>query len=371
MSNRPNPFFYLAILLLITLGMVFFYGQIPYEQAPYSGWDLSVYRKMAQAAPLLNPSVPQPYAYRLLGPYLVGLFRGDETPVFYLFSVIASVALAVALFYFLKTLGVSRAIALITSLLFIFNKHFFGFTLWDYFQTNDVLSLLITIVLFWSLLSCRWLIFMLALAAGALCRETSMLLALVALFFLIEQRAPRKEILKFLAACLPAFLIFSGLRLWIEAPGPSLLQAFLLHLDKWLKPDTWFRLLINAFLPLSFFPLVFYPETLDFFRQRKYAVFFLLLILLSTFFGTDHERLMAPTFVIYYWLVATILEKYSSRWFLILVLGCTFLASFHQDYGRFLLPNRLSAMVLGVTMLSVVTAAAVFRKLAGHGNRNP
>lgn len=85
----------LAILFIIAIIMVILYGQIDYTAEPFSSWDLAPYRKIALASPGISPTIEQPFAYRLLGPYLVGLLPVPDPIGFYAFAVALSIFLVI------------------------------------------------------------------------------------------------------------------------------------------------------------------------------------------------------------------------------------------------------------------------------------
>jgi hypothetical protein len=130
------------MLLATTLMMVFLYGRIEYAKKPFSEWDLSSYRAMANSSPQLRANVQRPFAYRLLGPYIVGLLPLPDPLGFYLLTVAVSVLVVLLLYSFLCNMGLSANASAIAAALFSFNKQIFGFNVWDFFQVNDCLSLL-------------------------------------------------------------------------------------------------------------------------------------------------------------------------------------------------------------------------------------
>ena len=68
----------------------------------------------------------------------------------------------------------------------------------------------------------------------------------------------------------------------------------------------WYRLLISPFSPLSLIPIIYYRETIKFFRENIYLFIFIIIYYLSTFFANDEERLIAPIFPIIYLIIAKI-----------------------------------------------------------------
>jgi len=120
---KETDYKYTAILFFMTIVMIVLFGQIDYTEQPYSSWDLAAYREMASASPGINPDIPQPFAYRLLGPFLVGLLPIPDSIAFYALAITFSFILVFLFYYFLLQLGISRVVSTVTVLLFIFNKY--------------------------------------------------------------------------------------------------------------------------------------------------------------------------------------------------------------------------------------------------------
>lgn len=353
---------YLLVVGAIAVLMIFLYGQIDYTVEPYAQSDLYHYRLMAAAAPQLAPDVQQPYAFRILGPYLAGILAGQDPWGFGILTLAVALALGMVYFLFLTSWGIRSAVAAVTTALLLFNKHLFGYVVWDYFHVNDLLALLYLVILWWALRRARWLVFAVTLVLGALTRETALLMIPVALVYLAERQRLTRDWRNLLLAVLPGLLCFIILRLGIQpAGGQDVLTHFLRTSPKVMDPATWFRLLINAFIPVSLLPLIFPRHTLAFFRRNLAMLVYLLLVLASAFFGTDNERLMAPAAVIYYLLIATIIERYlfSSRLAVFVLLAGGFLSSWQHFIGRYPLPNRELTLVVSLGSLVVVSLVSL------------
>lgn len=362
-NRQLRSFRYLLLLLLVTAGMIFLYGQIPYGREPYASWDLYHYRQISAAAPAITDAVQQPFAFRLLGPYLAGLLPLPDAAAYYLLTVTAALALVGLTYFFLLAWPLTPPVALLATLLFVFNKHLFGFNVWDFFALNDLLSLICLVVLLWALTRLRWPLFALIFALAAAGRETVLIMLPVTLAFLIERRLLAAHGRAALLAMLPGLAVFLALRLLVGHTGGLDLPAQLARAaPKLLLPETWLRLLGNAFLPVSLLPLVFWRSTLAFFRGQRYLLLYLALILVSTFFGFDNERLMAPAFIVVYLLIAVLIETHLAapvglRW---LLAGAGFAASFQHLIGRFPLPSPWLTYALSLGAMLCVTLAALW-----------
>jgi hypothetical protein len=351
---------YVGVLLLVSAVMVFLYGQIPYESEQYSDWDLAIYRAMAAASPDLAPDVPRPFAHRILGPYLVGLLPLPESAGFYLLTVISAITLVFLFYFFLCSRGIQRPVAALTTSLFIFNKYLFGFPVWDYFQVADALTLVYILLLFWSLQSFNWSGFGIVLVLGALTRETALLVIPVAFVYLMERRKLASEGKAIVFAAVPGLGVFA-LTHWLIYPvGGGLVDTFYLDVSTLISLDTWLRLLINPFVPLSLLPLVFWGRTLAFARENKHAVVFVGLVLLTALFRENYERLMAPAFIVFYLLIAQILQDhlYGHKAVLAVLIGAAILSSFHHDIARYPLASREWTVALSALSLLIATTAS-------------
>lgn len=350
--------------------MVFLYGQIDYTTAPYNTWDLASYRAMAAAAPRIATDVCQPPAYRLLGPYLVGLLPLPDPAGFYALSVIASLTLVLLAYRLFRSLGLSAFVAAFTVALFTFNRFWFGLTVWDFFQLNDLLSLIWIVLAFLAMRKGRWGWFGAALLAGAFTRETALLMIPVAFVFLWERGELRQSWGRALLASIPAAVAFVLIRVLVPAPcGQSLLTQLAAHSGSILDPEKLLRLTVYSYAPFSLLPLVFLGATVAFFKARPHALTLLALVFLSTLFGLSFdERLMAPAFVVLYALIGVILqqavdESQGARPLLAVMVVGGLLGSLHHTVARFPLPDRSWTMALSIGALILVTAAAIIYRL--------
>jgi len=354
------------VLAIVTLVMTFLYGEIDYTVEPYTGWDLASYRVMAAASPGIAKDVGKPFAYRLLGPYIAGLLPLRAPVAFRALAIFASLSLVLLFYFFLRYTGISAGLSLITSVLVTFNKWWFGFTVWDYFQVNDVLALCFIVVMVWCMFPGRWFLFGAALVLGAATKESCMLMVPVVFVYLLEKRAPSTTWGKALVSVLPGVLIFFGIRALVPAAkGLGPVDAFLSYSIKFGYPDRLFRLLVNSFVPWSLVPFVFIGMTVRFFGSNKYSVLFMVLVFLSALFAANDERLMAPALVFSYLLVGKILQEIKPDTPLLAALiACGFASSLHHIFARYPLPNRLFTEVLSLGALIAVTLVALIARRA-------
>ena len=350
------------VLVGVVLLTVFMFGKIDHTVAPFSSWDLVAYLNMAEAAPGLADNVGLPYASRLLGPMLAGLGPLPAPVMYRILTVMIALVLPLLFFRFLVGQGLNSNSALTAVILFVLNKQFFGFNIWNYFQLNDMLGMLILVILFGALFRRQWLLFGVALILGAMTREAAMIMIPVAVLYLWDEGSLKEDGGRLLAAAAPGLILLVALKLVMPARGFTILEAFQHYSVKAGSWRTWFYLFVNSVAPLTFLPLVFFRRTAAFFRTRRYALLFVLLVSLSAFFGSNNERLMAPVFIVFYWLIGDILMAElhhggrGARWFLVI---CGILAAFHQTYTRFEFLEKDLVVMFSLGSLLLVTISSI------------
>ncbi|MBF0496845.1 MAG: hypothetical protein HQK58_09790 [Deltaproteobacteria bacterium] len=363
--QKSSDFRNFAILFITTILAVVLYGQINYTVESFSVMDLHSYRKMALASPNISQGIYKPFAYRLLGPFLVGLLPIPDPMGFYALAVAFSICLVVQFYYLLRYTGLSATVSVVTALLFIFNKHLFGFTIWDYFQINDILSLNFMTVLLLSMWRNQWVLFGITLVLGAATKEVSMLAIPVVFAYLLERKELSTNWQKAVAATIPGLLVFFLIRFSIHATtGNSLLQAFLAYSNKLYSPVIILRLLVNSFLPVGFVPFIFFKHTVMFFKDKKYLLLYVSLVLFSTGFGTDNERLMAPAFIVFYMLIGYVIQYLNpKKTFLLFLTAAGVVSSLHHQFARWPLPNTNWTYFFSIGSTLAVTICMYLLKL--------
>jgi hypothetical protein len=356
---------YALIVAISTLIMITLYGRIDYKSPSYSQWDLKHYLAMARAAPGIDATIPQPFAHRILGPFAAGLLPVSPETGFHILVILSSLFLALFFYFLLVTFDISPPAAAVGTILFVCNKYFFGFPIWDYFQINDILLLIGISVSFYALLKDKWVLLMSALLIGTLARETIFLMMPVPFLYLAEKGTIRQEGLKAMAAIIPALTVFLILRLLIPAPGNGPMATFMEHSGKIISSGFWYGLLINAIAPCSSLPIVFWKETVLFFKERNYFLIFLIMVFAAVLFGSNNERLMAPAFIVIYWLIARIIQRYvyPNVFFMAGLIGLGFISSFDYESGLLHLPNRTLSLAVPFAALCLLTMIAVRKNI--------
>lgn len=355
------------VLLLVTLAAVIRYGKISYDAPTYARYDLHAYRAMTDPSLAPEGGIPSPYAFRVLGPAIVRLVPLPDVVAFYLVTCALAVALALLFYAFLCFCGARRVTAAAATLLFVLNKGLFGFSVWNYFQVNDWLALLAIVGSWWMLIRRRWIAFSLMVAAGALARETPLIMIPVALVEAWFGDGRRRHAAAALASAVLPAAVFLAARWWIApASGAGLIDALREHLFKACSLGSWYRLLVNPFMPFVLVPFVFLKETTAFFRQHRGALPYVALVLASTFFGADYERLMAPAAVVFYWLLAWIGDRALEPrpGLLLAAVAAAALNSSDHFVRGYPWQNEVASTVVSIGLTVALTAGAVVLKRA-------
>ena len=348
--------------------MLFLWGEVDYTIEPYSRWDGWHYRQMAQAAPGISPIAAAPFRYRVLGTYPIGLLPIDTILAFRIVNYSLFLLLAVLFYLFLSFVGIRRSIAVYTVVLFTMSTYLFGVTAWYTFHTNDALALIFILMGLWALMTRRWGLFALSLLLGALSRETWILMPPVAFVYLWERKLLAADWKKLVLATVPALITLALLRILLQADVQGSIdipKAFIRYSPKILEPEFWARQFGNTLKPLTFLPLIFFSTTLAYFKANKFMLALIGVTFVSSLLGSADERLMAPAFVAFYWLLALIFEKdiYPHKGMLALIAVCSFVSTFLYRQARFPLPSRELTIYLGLVTWVIVTVAAVIFKV--------
>jgi hypothetical protein len=370
---EPKPRHHVLLLIAAAAVMIYLYGHVHYTVEPFRSMDLYYYRRMAQASPGLAGDIPLPFAYRLLGPWIAGLLPGSDPAGFLAITIIVSLLIPVLLYRFLVEFGIERSSAFVAALLFVFNKHLFGSSTWNFFQVKDSIGLICIAGCFIAMLRGNWPLFSLALLAGALSGEAPLIMAPVLLAYLVERRRPGSEWRWAILSLLPGIAGFFLLRLLVPAHGGTgLVESFLYYSKKLRYALVWVGLFANPFVPLVLLPLIHTRDAWDFVVKNRYLAVCFVLVFFSTLFGSNNERLMAPGFIAVYAFIGIVAEKYwrgRPRVLLVIVAAC-FLASGHYLLARYpLLPGRATTRAIAAFTTIAVTAASYLssRSQVGRG----
>lgn len=379
----------LLILVLVVAAAHLWFNTVDYAGI-HSDIDLKHYRHMAAAAPAIQHSEEAPFCYRILPPWLAGVAAkglGDELMGFRLVSALAVLFASMMLYLYLVHKRVERATALLMSCLAIISQHVLGGVIFNPFQTCDALAIGLMLTALLCIERGSVVGFVLATVAGAATREPCMLMLPVAIVFYASkffyasklfyaskhsgatdlgvERDRRgedmKQVFVWTLSCVPAVVVALGLRSMIQPVNADWSLGLMVteNAYKFLKIETWLRLVVFAAAPTSFLPLLFFRETRTLLAANKHLAVLLVLVVASTFLGADTERLVAPAMVVYYLIAAHVLDKkpaITMQWFLVLA---ALLCSMHPIYVRFS-PFAVTSQIEGGLLNSLLGVAGFY-----------
>lgn len=352
---------WIFILSIISIGLS---GQITYWMPEYAHMDQLYYRNMAIAAPDLNFNIIQPFVYRVLAPWFAGILPINLEISFYFINMFALLGLALLMYKFLVEFNLQLRTAFALTACFVFNRYFFQFFAWDYFQIVDTLSLIIMIYSFFLIKYKNWLTLGFLLIVGVLIKETVLIIIPTAFAYLYWNDSDKKDYLRLAAASFWPLLVFILLRiLIIPAGGEDIITQFTTGIPRFFSPEALLKKFIIAFTPFGLIPFFFYNTLKEFVQKNKYVVVYFVLVLFVSAFG-DFERLMAPFAPFYLLFIGEIIQKFLKeeenkdelRKFLLYMMAFSFAASFHHIWGVIQLPGRNSTIILTVAALAVMLA---------------
>ncbi len=365
-----------TVLIFVSSLFVLSKGIIDVKAPMFADWDFHRYRLIAEASPHFDKHAPPPFAFRILGPYVIGLLPLPDPLAFRIVNSLACVALVVLFYRFLMNRGIQSRVAFLTTLLFACNRYFFGQFAWNPFQIDDVLALLCFILAFTLMFEKRWLLFACCFVLGSLTREVIMILVPVSFAYLWEQGTLRVEYKKWLLAITPAISVFLIVRIFVYSDDvrmgisgilPYYWMKFHESIGNALTASAWFRRLIWCTLPVTLVPFIFWRTTVSFFARHKYLLLFFVLVIITDLWGIDEgggdaERQMAPSFLVIYWLIAELGQRDLSQisWSLPLILGGGYIASLHHLQGFYPLRNPAVTLLLSAVSTAGVSAIALY-----------
>ncbi len=327
---------------VIFVGAVLFcwgwYGQI--DLAVFGDKDLRHYRDMAAAAPDLAWTVRAPFGFRILPPWLAGLWPGGLDAGFKWGTLLTIGGLAVLWVHWLAMWGLSCVEQGVGLLWLLFNPHFVGFPAFNPYQWGDVLTMVLILGMTLSLLKNKYGQFGFLLIIGAMTREANLLMLPVAVWYFYKNRAGIKDVWGVVLLPILALIVFLGIRAGVRVENHDwhLWGAFSIYARQLADPVAWGRLLLNAYAPFSLLLFVWYKPFLRLLKSHPVWGMFGGLVWISCFFGQDKERLLAPTFFLIYsgilWLLRQLPENQRMIGYWITTCAA-FLTSWHHLVARF------------------------------------
>ena len=345
--------FLIAFLALFFIALV---NPVDTHKIDHIPVDILQYSDMADKAPGLSSDTWEPYAYRILGPWLAGTFFHNADLGFYLINILFLIGMALALWDLLFVYGIKTNPAILIVISLMLNRYYFSFIAYDFYQLNDTIS----ITCLWfslSLLKRRNYLLILPIAlAGMLAREILLIWIPVSFFILYKESSAKKDWVwtGFISFLLMA--VFLGLKLGVTAKGGiGLVQAIADDWGKLFDPFAIAKQLFIANTPLFLLPVIFYKDLKVFIKERSELLILLGITYLTTLFGHDYERLMTPAAPFIYLFTAALIQKFFPEdnskfvklgliYFLVIFVG-----NFYHLWGIIILPDRIFSLALAIT----------------------
>jgi hypothetical protein len=352
---------WIIALSIISIGLS---GQIAYWMPEFSNMDQLHYRNMALAAPELNFDTIQPFVYRILAPWLAGIIPINLELSFYFINLFALIGLALLMYKFLVEFKLEQRTAFALTSCFVFNRYFFQFLAWDYFQIVDSLSLIIIIYSFFLIKSKNWLALSFFLIIGVLIKETVLIIIPTAYAYLYWNKSSRNDYIQLTMASFSSIIVFILPRVLIHpAGGEDIITQLTTGIPRFFTFEAIIKKFIIAFTPFGLVPFFFNKTLKEFILRYKYVVVYFGLVVFVSAFG-DFERLMAPFAPFYLLFLGEVIQKFLKekdnkaglKTFLLYMMAISFVASLHHIWGLFPLPGRNSTLVLTIAALGVMLA---------------
>ncbi len=307
--------------------------------------DLEQYRLMAHASPGIAHNAVAPFAYRVLGPWLAGLFTSYDAYAFRVLSVLALIGIGLCFFTLMRQRRASESQALLATTLLLFNPYGCGMMLFNRFQVNDALSLLAIIACFIFVEQRKLAAWAIVLSAGVLARETVLLMIPVSLVYLWS-RDQKQLIAKASALSVPAIVLFLSIRMLVRVSNAdwSLMTTVQDYAPGFLRPELWGRLLLNTCAPLSLIPFVQFKQNRLFFKQHPEYLVFGVLLMASALIGADTERLFSPFVLVVILYIHSLLSDYSlyrDRGVILSIIVCMIVCAMHFMLAQVCIPDKL------------------------------
>lgn len=368
---------HIVVLFLFTILSIILSGSIDYQNSSYSNMDFNKYMSMAEASPGIETNVIRPFVYRIATPWLAGILPFSIPTSFLIFNSISLFLLAIVFYLFLLEYKTDEYLALVITIIFQFNRYFFQFLGWNYFQVSDTLSLTFLFYSFILLRHKKFIGLFFIMVFGVLVKEYMLIFIPAGFVLIFERKLIKRELLLFSIISVASFLTFWGIRILIPTEsGESLFVQYTTQLVYYSKPILLIKRFIIPFSPFGLIPLLFYKELFYFFQKNKHLFIYSLTVILLSFFG-ESERLMAPIAPVYFLFIAELIAKYFVKdsvtvlknQVIISLIIIAFLTSFYHLWGILKFPNEYYSMVS--TFIFTIVVTFIFLKQLLIKNRLP
>lgn len=353
-----KPHWYDLVVVCVLGIMVIWYGEIdPSSYASKSELDLVQYQRMAAAAPHIDPHVPAPFVYRVLPPLLAGSLAsivGSQVQAFRLLTTASLLGCLLLFRRWLLSRGIDARASLFVTCLLAASPHVVGASLFNPYQLTDALSLLVIMASIIAIECGAWWRYAVLLCIGAATRETCMLMIPVAIIVAWPTRQWRIA----LVASTPAVVLFFALRSMMSPENQAwdLMGNYAVYAWKFSDPVAWYRLCVNCMIPVTLLPLVAPSRLPELVRKNMHLAALVVFVVVASFAGKDVERLVAPTFIAFYGLLAVILQRLvrlDAVTMGVLVVSAL-LAALHPLYSQRDLVDRTSYIAISVSVSAAV-----------------
>ncbi len=307
-SEKKQYYFY---LLIATVTAILLASKIDYTLPQYAGIDLFKYRGMAISAPGLNFEIPHPYVYRIFAPWLAGILPFDIDVSFYILNLIGLVILSFVFFEFILSFGIGYKPAFFSTVAFLFNRYFFQFLAFDYFQLSDTISFFLFILSYLLLTKKKYLWIGIVMVTGVLTKEVALLIIPVGYVYLFEKGGGKRDYINFSVVSILAIALFILIRTVIHIEtDENYLTQIEYGVTNFFKPMAFIKRFVIAFTPFSVLPFLFFSELVELFKKYFYLLVWLVFAVLSSLFGNDYERLMMPAAPVFFLFLAVVFDIY-------------------------------------------------------------
>lgn len=362
-----NNHWYLIALIVICVVQIIIAGETDVNNYP-SDHDVNAYRNLALSFPNFDYTITKPFFHRLFAPWLVGLLFNDVDLGFFVVNLIFSILFVVLLYYFFIVFGISKKIAFLITIAFIFNRYFIPFLAFQPYRVLDLITVTIFLSSLLLLQKKKFTAIFVISIIGILTKEIALLIIPVGFAYLyFTEPKQKKEIFIFSLYSIVLVSIYLAIRILIPAPqGITIVTAFEDNWNKIFSIEAITKQLFIAFNPLFLIPVFQFRKYLLF--NKRYPYFFVLLIfvLITSLFGGDKERLMLSYAPIYYLFIATLFQnmdeirkiKISE---IISILTITWLSNLHHIWGLIRLPSREYSLM--IALIGSILILTIFYKI--------
>ena len=210
---------HIVLLSMVAILSILLSGSIDYQNSSYSNMDFNKYISMAEASPEIEANIIRPFVYRIAMPWLAGILPFSIPTSFLILNSISLFLLSIAFYLFLLEYKTDENLALVITIIFQFNRYFFQFLGWNYFQVSDTLSLTFLFYSFLLLRNKNFIGLFFIMVFGVLVKEYMLIFIPAGFALLVEKDVNKKKLLFFSIISIVSVLTFWGVRKAIPTEG--------------------------------------------------------------------------------------------------------------------------------------------------------